>query len=318
MTEQVIQRIKSAQQPWCIHLSLLRPHPPWIAPSPYHARYAPDVVPGFVRAATVEDEAKQHPWLAYELQRGGHRPRDDERRLRRLKASYYGLISEVDDNLGRLIGELKATGQYDNTLIIFTSDHGEQMGDHWLLGKCGYFDESYHIPLIVRDPRSAADTTRGHHVDLFTENVDIMPTLLDWLGLETPAACDGFSLLPLLESAAAPTRWRDAAHWEFDFRDPSDAAVEHALGLPMHACTLNVLRSERFKFVHFAGLPALLFDLQEDPAELHNLAADPANASIVLEYSQRMLSWRMRHSDQALTHLALTQRGVVARPGLRW
>ena len=69
-----------------------------------------------------------------------------------LQASYYGLMAEVDDNMGRLFAHLKALGQWDDTLIVFTSDHGEQMGDHWLYGKTGFFDQSYHIPMIVRDP----------------------------------------------------------------------------------------------------------------------------------------------------------------------
>jgi arylsulfatase A-like enzyme len=318
MTEQVIDYVTQQRHPWCVHLSLLRPHPPWIAPAPYHIRYAPAALPGFVRAATAGIEAQAHPWLAYQLSDKRNRAPESDARMRRLKASYYGLMSEVDDNIGRLITQLKATGQYDNTLIIFTSDHGEQMGDHWLLGKCGYFDQSFHIPLIIRDPRSAADVTRGRTVAEFTENVDIMPTLLDWLGIETPHACDGRSLMQFLNSADAPRAWRDAAHWEFDFRDPTDPSAEHALGIPLHACTLNVLRGERYKYVHFAGLPPLLFDLREDPAELRNRASDPDYLPIVLDCAQRMLSWRMRHDDQTLTHLTLTPEGVVGRPSPRW
>ncbi|MDA1075349.1 MAG: alkaline phosphatase family protein [Proteobacteria bacterium] len=318
LTEQVIEHIEAARDPWCIHLSWLRPHPPWIAPAPYHTRYAPDTLPDFVRATDVEEEGLQHPWLAYELRRAGHRVRDNQARLRRLQASYYGLMSEVDDNLGRLIAHLKASGQYDNTLIIFTSDHGEQMGDHWLLGKCGYFDQSFHIPLIIRDPHADADATRGSRVDAFTENVDIMPTLLDWFDLDAPSACDGASLLPFVAGRKAPSTWRDCVHWEFDFRDPTDTSAETALNLPMHACSLGVIRDERYKYVHFAGLPPLLFDLRDDPAELHDRSNDPACAGVMLAYAQRMLSWRMRHADQTLTDQVLTGEGVVSRSGLRW
>ncbi|HEY6597815.1 MAG TPA: alkaline phosphatase family protein [Pseudomonadales bacterium] len=316
MTDRVIDYVTGRSQPWCVHLSLLRPHPPWIAPAPYHSRYPPATLPGFVRAATAEMEAEQHPWLAFQLSDRRNRAPESDARLRRLKASYYGLISEVDDNVGRLIGHLKASGQYDDTLIIFTSDHGEQMGDHWLLGKCGYFEQSYHIPLIVRDPRAAADATRGRVVDAFTENVDIMPTLLDWLGIAVPSACDGRSLMPFLTDAHPPHAWREEAHWEFDFRDAAGASTE--LGIPLHACTLNVIRGERYKYVHFAALPPLLFDLHEDPGELHDRARDPAYAPIVLDCAQRMLSWRMRHDEQTLTHLSITSQGVVGRPSSRW
>jgi arylsulfatase A-like enzyme len=170
----------------------------------------------------------------------------------------------------------------------------------------------------VRDPRAAADATRGRTIDAFTENVDIMPTMLEWLGIHAPHACDGRSLIPFLRSSAVPTRWRGEAHWEFDFRDPTDDSAERALGIPLHACTLNVIRGERYKYVHFAGLPPLLFDLHDDPNELRNRAADPAYLPVVLEYAQKMLSWRMRHDDQTLTHLAVTPKGVVARPSARW
>ena len=105
---------------------------------------------------------------------------EDEVRLTR--AAYYGLISEIDDHVGRVIGYLKASGQYDNTLIVFTCDHGEQLGDHHLLGKLGYFDESFRIPLIIRDPSPEADTSRGRIVEQFTETIDVMPTILAWLG----------------------------------------------------------------------------------------------------------------------------------------
>jgi arylsulfatase A-like enzyme len=318
MTEQVIDYLSARRDPWCVHLSLLRPHPPWIAPAPYNTRYPPDELPGFVRAVSAEIEGRQHPWLAFQLSDERNRAPASEKKLRRLKASYYGLINEVDDNIGRLIAHLKTSGAYDDTLILFTSDHGEQMGDHWLLGKCGYFDQSYHIPLIVRDPRAAADATRGRTIESFTENVDVMPTLLEWLGIEAPPACDGRSLLPFLRSSGTPAGWRVEAHWEYDFRDPTNDAAERALGIPLHACTLSVIRGERYKYVHFAGLAPLLFDLRVDPAELHDVSKEPRYLPITLDYAQRMLSWRMRHADQTLTHLALTREGVVARRAPRW
>jgi arylsulfatase A-like enzyme len=151
------------------------------------------------------------------LKKPRHFASADDRKTARLKASYFGLMTEVDHNLGRLFSYLKQAGHWENTLIIFTSDHGEQIGDHWLIGKMGYFDASYHIPLIIREP--GADQTRGAVVDAFTENIDIMPTMLDWLGHDIPVQCDGHSLLPFTDNAQTPSSWRDAAHWEFDFRD---------------------------------------------------------------------------------------------------
>ena len=98
---------------------------------------------------------------------------------------------EVDDAVGRIVAHLKATGEYDHTLIVFTCDHGEMGGDHYTWGKELYFDQSFHIPLIIRDPRTAGNAARGSQVAAFTESVDLMPTMLDWLDADIPAQCDG-------------------------------------------------------------------------------------------------------------------------------
>ena len=120
-----------------------------------------------------------------------------------MRATYYGMITQVDDQIGRLIAHLKETGEYDKTLIIFTCDHGEMLGDHYCWGKEVYFDQAFHIPLIVRDPRRGRRCAAAAEiVDEFTEAIDIMPTILDWLGLEVPHQCDGRSLLPFLAANA--------------------------------------------------------------------------------------------------------------------
>ena len=318
LVDRCIDYIRGAKGAFIAHLSILRPHPPFIAPEPYNAMYDPASVPGFSRLATAEHEAAQHPWLAHQLARREFRASADEKKLRRMKAVYYGLMSEVDAALGRVFAMLKEQGRWDDTLIIFTSDHGEQMGDHWLLGKCGYFDASYRIPLIVRDPRKTADAGRGRTVIRFTENVDIMPTMLEAIGAPLPLQCDGLSLAPFLEGRAAPANWRHAAHWEFDFRDPADDTAEQKLGLTLHQCTMNIIRDQRFKYVHFTKLPPLLFDLEKDPGEFVNCAGDPDYLAVMLEYAQKLLSWRMNHDEQVLTHISLTRDGPVARPSPRY
>ncbi len=155
-----------AHRPWFLHLGYYRPHPPFIAPAPYNTFYDPAEVPAPVRAASPEVEAQQHPLLAHYIQSikqsqffrdgQGLASAMSEAEVRRMRTAYYGMISEVDDHLGRVIGYLKETGQYDHTLIVFTCDHGEQLGDHHLLGKIGYFDESFRIPLVIRDPSPEA------------------------------------------------------------------------------------------------------------------------------------------------------------------
>jgi arylsulfatase A-like enzyme len=318
LISQTIEYIRTASGPFVAHLSLLRPHPPFVAPEPYNALYDPALVPGFSRRATPDDEAGQHPWLAYQLSHRMFRATENEQRLRRLKAVYFGLMSRVDAEIGKLIQFLKDSGRWDSTLIIFTSDHGEQMGDHWLMGKGGYFDASYHIPLIVRDPRRSADEARGAVISSFTENVDIMPTLLEAIGAEVPIQCDGRSLAPFLDNARRNDKWRDEAHWEYDFRDPADDTAERALGLTMHQCMMNIIRGARYKYVHFTKLPPLFFDLETDPGEFVNLAESPEHQRLVLEYAQKMLSWRMNHDEQTLTHITLVEPGPISRRSPRY
>lgn len=307
-------------KPFFLHLGYYRPHPPFVASAPYHAMYAPADMPAPVRAETVEQEAAQHPLLAYYMrnarqgsffQRGeGLVAAMDEAQVRQMRATYYGMMTEVDDCLGQVFAHLDETDQWKNTLVVFTSDHGEQLGDHHLLGKIGYFDESFRIPLVIVDPD--AHETRGSIVDAFTESVDIMPTLLDWLGGTVPNACDGRSLVPVVHGSI-PADWRDALHYEFDFRNVFPSDHEGELGLSMDECTLSVLQDGAFKYVHFTSLPPLLFDLANDPNQFTNLAEDPAHAGTVRAYAQRALSWRMRHADRTLTHFRATPNGLEER-----
>jgi arylsulfatase A-like enzyme len=211
--------------------------------------------------------------------------------------------AEVDEKVGWLLDHLDASGDAADTLVVLTADHGEQLGDHWLTEKLGYFDESYHIPLIVAGP---GVTGRGV-VDDFTENVDLMPTILTAIGATVPPQCNGLALQPFL-SGGRPERWRDAAHWEWDYRDPRIAEL---LDLELTAANLAVLRDRHGKYVHFAGLPPAFYDLDADPGELHNVADDPAHRDRVLEYAQRLLSWRLATDDNTLARLLVTPDGVV-------
>jgi arylsulfatase A-like enzyme len=321
LTDAVLNHLAGRRDRWFVHLSYLRPHPPFVAPEPYNAMYAPDDVPPFRRAADPAREAAQHPWLAYQLAKSHAAPLPeqdgpsfgalDDAALRQLRATYYGMITQVDDQLGRIFAALRASGAEDNTLIVVTTDHGEQLGDHWMIGKDGYFEGAFNVPLIIRDPR-AARAMHGRSVDAFSEAIDIMPTILDWLGQAAPRQLDGRSLLPFLHGAA-PAEWRGEAHWEYDFRDLRDLGPERALGLRSDECCLAVIRDARYKYVHFAALPPLLFDLERDPDELHDRAGDPEFRSLVLHYAQKMLSWRMRHEERTLSHLLLGPGGLTTR-----
>jgi len=142
-----------------------------------------------------------------------------------------------------------------------------------------------------------------------------MPTVLDWLGAATPAQCDGRSLLPFLKGET-PAHWREEAHMELDFRSSPWGSYdgETALGLVPDECQLAIVRGRRWKYVHFAALPALLFDLQEDPTEMHNLSADPAYQGIALQMAQKLLSWRLLHQEHVLSNLHNGPQGVEDQP----
>jgi arylsulfatase A-like enzyme len=328
-TERALTYLKGRNgKPWFLHLGYYRPHPPFIAPAPYHAMYSAADMPAPVRRPRWEEEAAQHPLLRHYLREirqgsffhgaGGAASALDEAAIRQMRATYAGLISEIDDCLGRVFDWLDANGQWEDTMIVFTSDHGEQLGDHWLLGKVGYFDESFRIPLVVKD--AGGGPRAGTIEAAFTESVDVMPTILEALGGTIPRACDGRSILPLLEQGA-PADWRTHLFYEYDFRDVHYSQPESDLGLPMDDSALCVVQDSRWKYVHFTALPPLLFDLQNDPGQFVNLADSAAHASIVKEYAQKALSHRMRHAERTLTHFRATPNGLeeraVPRPGLR-
>jgi arylsulfatase A-like enzyme len=197
-----------AGAPWFLHVSFQRPHPPFVAHEPYHDMYSLEDVPDFQALPSLEDERAIHPFMPFRLERLEMNPTlpidishpNDSRAWRQARATYYGLISELDHHIGRMIAALNDLGVYDKTLIIFTSDHGEMLGDHWCWGKETPFDGAVRVPCIVRSP-VIADGARGRVVEQFSEHLDIMPTVLDHIGVEVPLQCDGRSLHPFLEAA---------------------------------------------------------------------------------------------------------------------
>ena len=181
--------------PWFAHVSFIKPHPPFVASEPWYSAVSPGDVPPPVRAGTPELEAMLHPWLAVHLASAAaadpvRRTWIDGESLGRLRAVYFGLIAEVDHHVGRMVAELERRGDLGRTLIVFSADHGELLGDHWMLGKAGFFPQAFHVPLLIRHPSGV----RGRRVSAFTEHVDLMPTVLEALGLPIPRQCDGHSL----------------------------------------------------------------------------------------------------------------------------
>jgi arylsulfatase A-like enzyme len=181
------------------------------------------------------------------------------------------------------------------------------LGDHWCWGKETPFDGTVRVPCIVRSPL-VPDSARGRVVEQFSEHVDIMPTVLDHIGVEVPLQCDGRSLRPFLENGV-PAKWRDAAHWDLDFRNINDDSVDGRFGISIDECCLSVVHTSTEKYVHFAGLPPLYYDIAQDPAELRNLAGDPAHAVAERDMARRMLNWRMSFNRRELTGIRV-QKGT--------
>ncbi len=298
-------------EPWFLHLSFLRPHPPIVAPEPFHDMYSLEDVPDFQALSSLDDERALHPFMPFRLEHLEMNPKlpmdgphpNDNRAWRQARATYYGLVSEIDHHVGRMIAALKASGQYENTLIIFTSDHGEMLGDHWCWGKETPFDQAVHVPMIVRSPFAEA-SARGRVVEAFSEHVDLMPTILDYLDAEIPLQCDGRSLRAFIEGGV-PARWRDDVRWEFDFRYVPDERLDQYFGLSIDELNLAVVRTRTEKYVHFSAMPPLYYDLASDRYELNNLAGMPDHAPAMLGMAQRMLTWRMTFNRRELTGIRL-------------
>lgn len=332
LTNQLIDYVRArGDQKWFAHITYISPHPPFIAPAPYHDRYQASDTPSPIRAPTPAEEGAAHPWLDQRIHRHGQGANQgqgmvigqeldpatmDDAELAQIRATYYGMINEVEDQFDRLLQHLKGTGAYDETLIILTSDHGEQLGDHWLFSKTGFFDESYRIPLIIRDPRDIAAAGRGRQIEQITESVDVMPTILDLLAAPIPRQVDGFPLTKFL-TGTSPTIWRTEAHVEYDFGDPIHQLYEKGLGLRTDQCNLTVIRSEAYKYIHFAGLPPIFYDLHKDPNQLTNRASDPSYQEAMLDMAQRMLTWRMATEDRDLSYFHI-DKGVQELPDDRF
>ncbi len=302
MTRRAIDFIEArGEDPWCLHLSYAKPHWPYIAPAPYHALYGPADCPPVRRG---EDE----PGGAHPLHRGfithpeGRVFADPEQRAAIIPA-YMGLITQIDDQLGVLLKHLEQSGRMDDTMIVFTSDHGDQLGDHWLGEKELFFEESVRVPMIVYDPDPAADGTRGTGERRLVEAIDLVPTFIDVLGGEIPDhVVEGRSLLPLLRQTPIGD-WRDHVVSELDY---AYTWCRRDLGLGVDQARATMLRTERWKYIHHETFASQLFDLDADPEELRDLGTDPDLENIRRELAGRLFEWfRQRKRRRTLAGAAV-------------
>ncbi|WP_099827579.1 alkaline phosphatase family protein [Oceaniglobus indicus] len=295
--------------PWMCHLSFIKPHWPYIVPAPYHDMFGPDTWLPPVRAESERNDP--HPvYKAFmDLRVSRNFSRDDVRET--VLPGYMGLIKQMDDQMGRLFAFLDDRGLSDDTMIVFTSDHGDYLGDHWLGEKELFHDPSVRIPLIVYDPSPEADATRGTVSDALVEAIDLAPTFLETFGgTAQPHRLEGRSLLPLLRGENPP--WRKVAISEYDY---APTAVRAALGRGAGDCRLIMAVSQRWKYVFAEGFRPMLFDLVADPQELNDLGADPACADVCSDMREHVFAWaraqrqRITMSDAAI--LSQSERRTV-------
>ena len=245
--------------PWVLWLNYMPPHFPLIAPRPFYELYPEDVVDlPFDNPSTA-----LHPALE-ELREYFDSRGISKTALRRTRSAYYGLVSYMDYQVGQVIQALQESGQAEDTLIIYTSDHGELLGDHDLWWKSTMYEPSVGIPLIIAGPSIPRGEVRTDLVSL----IDVTATLADAFGQRPHHSWQGRSLLPVAQGKES--RGND----EIVFSQYHAHGVSHAIFM---------ICKEQFKYIYYPHFPAQLFNIENDPHEIHDLATDTTYAPVLAE-----------------------------------
>lgn len=255
-------------RPWFLTVSFLAPHPPLVPPDFYFQRYLRTLLP----------ERWIGDWAEPPEPRGGA-PKVDAAHvdltgetLRSCRAAYFALINQIDDQIRRLLSSVTGFDQ-KNTLVVFTSDHGEMLGDHYFYRKSLPYEGASRIPFLIRPPGSWEKAARGDICDLPVCLEDLMPTLLESAEVEPPEGLDGLSLLPALRGEIPPS-WREDLH------------IEYAPGPRAFHC----LTDGQEKYIWFSQSgKEQFFDLERDPRELHDLSGAGTAAGRIREWRNRLI-----------------------------
>jgi arylsulfatase A-like enzyme len=243
---------REREQPFFLWTSFFEPHPPSVVHEPYFSLYRdepmpPPLMPDWARDARC-------PWKVRSLRAGNSHDWLPPRQRERARQVYAGMITHIDHQIGRLLGALSSQGLLENTLIVYTSDHGESLGDLGTYFKGTVLAASARVPLIVSLPRALGGIVPRRSVELVALE-DWVPTFCELAGVEAPEDVDGRSLLPLLRGDGAG--WREEWHAQID--------LQHAYYVGPH------------KYCHFVEDGAeLVFNWRTDPREEHDLSADRA------------------------------------------
>lgn len=286
--------------PWALFASFVTPHFPLIAPELFYDMYKDK---GLMPQKPWPPEAEDHPWLAAFRKSflfDNFTPETTAIAL----ACYYGLVSFVDDRIGKVLDTLEALGMADDTLVIYTSDHGDNIGERGLWGKSNFFEEAAGIPMIVAGPGMPTGKRSKTPVSLY----DIYPTALDWAGVSDAeeGARPGRSLLPLATAADDPDR--------------PVVGEYHAAGA---ATGTFMVRKGRFKYIHYVDYPPQLFDLDADFEETADLAGDPTHKGVLAELEAELrraidpedADRRAKADQAALVEVHGGRAAVIARGG---
>ncbi len=309
MTRRAMEFIQEqGEQPWMLHLSYIKPHWPYIAQARYHNMFSREDVQAPIRSDTERDD--DHPvYKGYRAHPEGVAFSRDADRFNVIPA-YMGLVKQVDDYIGKLLAFLKEQGRLDDTMIVFTADHSDYLGDHWLGEKEFMYEQGVRIPLIVADP--SAPKAHGTTSKALVEAIDLVPTFIETMGLPVPYHwLEGKSLRPLLDGTAQSVR--EAAISELDY---AIYGAARALKLQPRQARMVMARSERYKYIHYDGLPPQLFDLANDPDELHDLGRYAAYATVRDEHLGFIFDWmRQRRNRTTISDEAIMQRATPAAAG---
>jgi choline-sulfatase len=258
---------RSGGKPWVLFVSFVCPHFPLTAPPEHYFRYYDQDLP----LPKLYDKAERptHPYLRDYASSFNYDDYFDRETVKKAMAGYYGLCSFLDENVGKVLTALQDAGLGDSTRVVYTSDHGDNLGARGLWGKSTMFEETAGVPLIV----AGAGVPRGHVVDTPASHVDVYPFILDAVGRDEAALRDGFPGTSLFDLAAGA-------------KPDRNVLVEyHGMGSTTGAF---MIRHGRYKYVHYIGYPAQLFDLETDPQELTDLAPNPSYANVLDECRQRL------------------------------
>jgi arylsulfatase len=274
--------------PWLMSVNPFDPHPAFDPPLTYLQKMDVEAMP--MPLFREEELTTQLAFTGIDHQTEIPRsPLDYD--ARRMVAAYYAQILLIDDQVGRLLNALDASGQRENTIIIFTSDHGEMLGDHGLLQKgCRFYEGAVHIPLIMSWP---GNFMAGLRSSALVELTDIVPTLLEILEIPIPESIQGRSLLSLLTGHSDPTFHREFVRCEY--HDALDR---------QYASHANMIRTDQYKLVVYHGhTTGELYDLRQDPEEFHNLWDDPTAQDIKNKLLKQLFDAVMLAVDEGMARV---------------